>query len=197
MGIADTIAPKSDQMNADDVLAGPRTFTITAVRVVGGEQPVEVVLAEFPADRPWKPSKGMRRVLVALWGDDEQTYVGKRLTLFNDPDVTFGPDKTGGIRISHASHIAGRKTMPLTMKKGSRKPFTVDKLPDVAPARPAGDPNVARLRAAIATLELGSAGAVLTIGEVLGRTITGPADLTPAEVIKAADALERMAGGAA
>lgn len=170
MGIADTIAPRSDQMNADDLLAGPRTFTITAVRVhEGGEQPVEVVLAEFPADRPWKPGKSMRRVLVALWGDDEQAYVGRRLTLYNDPDITFGPDKTGGIRISHASHIAGRKTMPLTVKRGSRKPFVVDKLPD-APT-PAVKPFAQQVDEAIAWFE-GKLGVTLEqLERRTGRTV--------------------------
>ena len=42
--IADTLAPKSDQLTADDLIAGPRTITIT--RVTGNEgnadQPVNI-----------------------------------------------------------------------------------------------------------------------------------------------------------
>jgi hypothetical protein len=69
MDISDTIAPKSDQLNAEDLLSGERTFTITEVRVIDApEQPVSVYLAEFPSDRPWKPSKTSRRVLMMGWG---------------------------------------------------------------------------------------------------------------------------------
>ena len=51
-----SIAPKSDQLNAEDLLTGPRTFTITEVVEGNAEQPVNVHLAEMPG-RPWRPSK--------------------------------------------------------------------------------------------------------------------------------------------
>ena len=68
-----TIEPRSDQLNADDLMTGPRTFTITDVTAGNPEQPVNVHLAEYP-ERPWKPSKSMRRVLVAAWGPDTTAY---------------------------------------------------------------------------------------------------------------------------
>ena len=38
-----TIIPKSDQLNADDLIAGPRTISITRVAISpGAEQPVDV-----------------------------------------------------------------------------------------------------------------------------------------------------------
>jgi hypothetical protein len=64
--LTETIAPRSDQQNADDYVAGPKTVTITEVRRGTTEQPVEVHLKEFPG-RPYKPSKSMRRVMVAGW----------------------------------------------------------------------------------------------------------------------------------
>ena len=131
MNLASTVAPKSDQLNADDLITGPRTIRITAVSAGTPDQPVNV---SFDGDngRPWKPSKGMRRVLVALYGAESSAFVDKRLTLFNDPSVTFGPDTTGGIRISHASGIAQPVTIALTVKKGKRKPFIVAPLPEFA-----------------------------------------------------------------
>ncbi|MGQ4828017.1 hypothetical protein, partial [Enterococcus faecalis] len=63
MDIDDTIAPKSDQLNAEDLLTGPRTFTVDRVQVPGGEQPVNIHLREMPG-RPYRPSKTMRRVLI-------------------------------------------------------------------------------------------------------------------------------------
>lgn len=130
MNLSNTLTPKSDQLNADDLIAGPRTIRITEVKAgITPEQPVSIY---FDGDngRPWKPSKGMRRVLVALYGAESSAFVDKRVTLFNEPSVTFGPDTTGGIRISHASGITQPVTIALTVKKGKRKPFIVAPLPD-------------------------------------------------------------------
>ena len=134
MDLTAAIAPKSDQLNAEDLLTGPRTFTITEVVEGNAEQPVNVHLAEMPG-RPWRPSKSMSRVLAYCWGKDTDPYAGRRVTLYRDPEVTFGRDKVGGIKVSHLSHIDGPKSLSLTEKRGSRKPHKVDRLPD-APAAP-------------------------------------------------------------
>lgn len=144
--MTESIAPKSDQMNADDLMSGPRTFTIAEVRKGNAEQPVDVALVEFPQGRPFKPSKSMRRVMVAAWGPDASTYAGKRLTLYRDPEITFGKDKVGGIRISAMSHIDKPLTLALTVTRGKRSPYKVQPLPDAAPASPQLDEEtVARL----------------------------------------------------
>lgn len=120
-----TIAPKSDQLNADDLIAGPRTITVTRVRGTGADdQPIAI---SFEGDRgkPYKPGKSMRRVLVQVWGRDGTQYVGRSMTIFRDPDVKFGKDTVGGIRISHMTHIDRDTTFPLTASRGSRKQYTV------------------------------------------------------------------------
>lgn len=126
--LSQTIAPKSDQMNADDLIAGPRTIRISRVSVdVGGEQPVAL---NFEGDngKPFRPCKSMRRVLVALWGADGSAYAGRSMTLYRDETVQFGGLAVGGIRISHMSDIDAEKTLVLTATKKSRKPFTVRRL---------------------------------------------------------------------
>lgn len=125
-----SIEPRSDQLNAEDLLTGPRTVTITAVKRGTDEQPVNIVTAEFGHGRPYKPSKTMRRVLVAAWGPDASVYVGRRLMIYRDPEITFGKDKVGGIRISAMSHIPSRLSLALTVTRGRRAPFVVDPLPD-------------------------------------------------------------------
>lgn len=138
MDLSDSIIPKSDQMDYSDFIAGPRTVTITEVRPgASSEQPVDILLSEF--DRPWRPAKSMRRVLVAAWGADSNNYIGRRMTLFGDPSVKWGGIAIGGIRLSHVSHITKPLTIALTESKGKRKPFSVDPLPDAKPARPARD----------------------------------------------------------
>jgi hypothetical protein len=132
MDIAKTIEPRSDQQNYDDVAIAPRTVTVTEVRGGSAEQPVELHLEEFPG-RPYKPSKSMRRVLVAAWGSDGSKYVGRRLTIYGDPDVKFGGERVGGIKISHLSHIEKRMSMPLTVTRGKRVLHTVEPLRDDAP----------------------------------------------------------------
>ena len=131
--IGDTILAKSDQVNAVD-LAVPVTVTVEGVDVVGGDQPVNIHLREFPG-KAYRPSKSMRRVLVKLWGPRSADYAGRRLTIYNDPSVTWAGKAVGGIRISHASHIDAPVTMSLALAKGKLAPFTVQPLPD-APAPP-------------------------------------------------------------
>ena len=129
LDILSTIQADSTQINADD-LAQPITVTITGVAKGTPDQPVNILLAEFP-DRAYRPCKSMRRVLVAAWGSDASVYVGRRLTLFNDPTVKWGGAAVGGVRISHLSDIDKRMQIALTTTRGQRKPFTVDPLPSM------------------------------------------------------------------
>ena len=128
LDIADTIAPRSDQLNAEDLLAGPQVVTITEARVPGGEQPVELVTDVFGPKRPFKPSKTVRRILVAAWGKHASEYVGRRMMLYRDPTITFGGQAVGGIRVSAMSHIDKPVTVALTVTRGRRAPHTVEPL---------------------------------------------------------------------
>lgn len=133
MDLTETTAPKSDQQNFDDYAAGvTRTVTVTEVKRGNAEQPAEVHLAEFPG-RPYKPSKSMRRVLVAAWGPDTTTYTGRRITLYGDPTVKFGGSVVGGIKISHLSHIEKRIDVSLTETRGKRAKHVVEPLIESAP----------------------------------------------------------------
>ena len=132
-----SIEPKSDQLDAVDLLAGPRTFTIESVAPGTPDQPVNIKLAEFP--RVWRPSKSMRRVLVAAWGVNGAEYAGKRLTLFCDPTVVFGGIEVGGTRISHMSGLDATLKVSLLIKRGKSAVFTVQPLTD--PAQPVSIPD--------------------------------------------------------
>jgi hypothetical protein len=104
MDLSQTIVPKSDQLNADDLIAGPVTVTISDVVNGTAEQPVDVRLVEYPG-RAYRPSKSMRRVLVSAWTADGALYAGRRLTLYRNPDIMFGRDKVGGIEIKSRNPI--------------------------------------------------------------------------------------------
>ena len=132
MDIKQTTAPKSDQQNFDDYISGPKTVTISKVSAGSAEQPVDIHLVEFPG-HAFRPSKSMRRVLVASWGPETEVYVGRKMTLYGDPNVKFGGIAVGGIKISHLSHIDKPLKIALTITRGKREPFTVQPLVDSAP----------------------------------------------------------------
>jgi len=139
MDITATLAPKSNQLNTDDLIAGPKTITITKVVAGNPEQPVAI---HFDGDegKPWYPCKSMRRVLVAAWGADASQYVGRGVTLFRDPSVTYGGIQVGGIRVSHLSGIDGPLSIALTVTRQKRSPYKVQPLPAAAPAPAAAPP---------------------------------------------------------
>ncbi len=140
------IIPKSDQLNADDLIAGPITIKVTEVTIRAGEQPVSIHY-EGDNGKPYKSCKSMNRVLVMAWGADAKNYIGRSMTLYRDPSVKWAGQDVGGIRISHLSHLDGQFTMALTATKGSRKPFTVKPLVADEPA-----PSLDTVLAAIGTM---------------------------------------------
>jgi hypothetical protein len=131
LDITETLAPASEQLDAIELVAGPRIFEVERVSKGNSEQPIQVYLVDFP--RPWRPAKSMRRVLAACWGVDASKWVGRKCELFFDPDVTFGKEKPGGTRISRLSHIDGSKKIPLLVSRGKSAMWTVEPLPDDAP----------------------------------------------------------------
>ena len=128
LDVSHTIVPKSDQLNAEQLLGGPMTIRITGVNVgPGDEQPVSVHY-EDENGRPFKPCKTMRKLLVFAWGSDARAWVGKSATLFNEPEIKFGGEKVGGIRISHLSHIERDISVSLTSTRGKKALHSVKRL---------------------------------------------------------------------
>jgi len=132
MDLSKTIIAKSDQLNADDLIGGPRTFTIVEVRPGSEEQPVSIVLAEWPRNRPFKPSKTVQRILSYCWGSTETDDWPKdaRMTLFRDEKVKWAGEEIGGIRVSHVSHISERMKVALQESKHKKSLHIIDPLPD-------------------------------------------------------------------
>lgn len=125
--LSDTIIPKSDQLNADDLLSGPRIITINNVKRGGKDDPV-VVGYEGDTGRPYKPCKTMRKLLIYAYGSDGANWIGKQLQLYCDPSVKWAGKEVGGIRISHMSHIEKRLTASLMVTRGSKKDYTIEPL---------------------------------------------------------------------
>lgn len=125
--LSHTIKPKSDQLNADDLLAGPITVTVQAVYMYDSpDQPVAVEIGS--GLQPYKPCKSMRRLLIAVWGKHDTDWIGKSMTLYCDPSVKWAGQEVGGIRISHVTGIDKPFSVALTATRGKRKPYTVQPL---------------------------------------------------------------------
>lgn len=129
-----TVEPKSDQLNADDLIGGPVDVTIREIRKGAADQPLVLVIDG--GRQPYKPCKSMRRVLIRNWGSSPEAWVGRSLRVFVDPEVTWAGQKVGGIRISHMSHIERPMDTMLTVARGKRVSYRVEPLvvetPDLA-----------------------------------------------------------------
>ena len=130
-----TIVPKSDQLNAEQLLAGPMTVTVTDVSIGSDDQPL-IIHHDKDKHRPFKPCKTMRKLLIFAWGEDGRKWPGQSMTLFNDSNVRFGGAEVGGIRISHMTGIERTVQISLTATKGKKALHTVHPLvmQKVAPA---------------------------------------------------------------
>lgn len=136
MDVTKAIEPRSDQINADDFLAGPETVRIESVDVKStNEQPVWIHL-EGKKGKPFKPSKTALRCLALVWGADASKWTGLSMTLYNDPEVTWAGVKTGGIRISHMEGLTEPRSLMLTRTRGKKaatviKPLVMKDTPAV------------------------------------------------------------------
>lgn len=156
--VAWAIVPKSDQLNADTLLAGPLDVTITGTSAYSDDKGGRRIEVRLQDRLPWRPCKSMARVLVAAWGADSRAWVGRRVRLYCDPNVVFGGQKVGGIRVSHLSDIPGPMDLSLTVTKGKRAPWKVLPLPAEQRAaqerRPAQERPTADLGLVLADAEL-------------------------------------------
>ena len=135
--IEKAIEPQSDRQNAVDYMAGPKVFTVAGTsdyRDDKGRAKVNIHLAEAP-DRPFKPSATNLRLVTIGWGKDDTVWPGRRIKLALDPEVTFGREKVGGVRVVALSHIDQPYTAKLPVTRGKKAEYRVEILPD-APASP-------------------------------------------------------------
>src|SRR5690242_762297 len=135
MDISQALVAKSDQLNASDLTGAPIVATIAAVQVVkGAPKPVTIHLVGMDG-RPWKPSKGMLRVIAHAWGTESDAWVGRLVKLINNPEVIYAGDKVGGVEVIAMSHIPADFTIPVRISQKKVKQHTVTVL-----AEPATEP---------------------------------------------------------
>lgn len=173
MDISKALVAKSDQINASDLTGSPIVATIKDVRRGDAVKPVIVDL-EGMDGRPWKPSKGMLRVIAHAWGTESDKWIGRLVKLANNPEVIYAGEKVGGVEVIAMSHIDGDFTIPVRISQKKVKQHTVSVL-----AEPQAEPWRAQWQAI--TNALTAAGydgdskqLLATAGQVVGAEWSHP-----------------------
>ncbi len=112
---------KSNQLNAIDIMAFDRIIKIREVHVKKTpDQPVSVFF-DGDNNRPWKPSKGMLRMLASAWSPVSASWVGKSAQIYCEPSVTWGGEEVGGIQIKGLTDIPAKGlNLMLTISRTKR-----------------------------------------------------------------------------
>ena len=126
LDVSHTVKTKSDQLNADDLVAGDLMVQVEGVNVTNDpQQPVHIYYYGCEG-KPFKPCLTVRKILVALWGKDAEQWAGRWMNLYVDPTVSFGKQKNiGGIRVNAVSHIQSAATLVLAVRRGAKQEFKV------------------------------------------------------------------------
>jgi len=171
-----TIVPKSDQLNAEQLLTQDMTITVSEVRMGTSEE--QPVILHYPNDegRPYKPCKTMRKLLIFAWGEDGRAWVGRSMTLYHDAEVRFGGMTVGGIRIRALSHIDKPIKVNLTATKGKKALHSIDVL------------KTATLAPVLEAIESAMNRADMDRAKKMAMELTAPADIERAQQAYAARA---------
>lgn len=183
MDISAALVAKSDQLNASDLTGSPIVATIKAVRKGDASKPVIIDL-EGMDGRPWKPSKGMLRVIAHAWKNESDVWIGRHVKLVNNPDVIYAGEPVGGVEVVAMSHIDKPFTIPVRISQKKVKQHHVDVL-----AEPATEPWRAQWQAiSNALTAAGYEGSGLellaTAGQVIGVEWTHPNQISAEDAQK-------------
>lgn len=124
MDVSDTILAKSDQINAIDLIE-PTVVTVVDVKAGPADQPVHIITDKYGTERPFKPSKTVRRDLVKAWGKEARDWIGRSMELYNEPTVLWAGKQVGGIRISALSDIPKPIQTAHTITRGKYAEVTI------------------------------------------------------------------------
>jgi hypothetical protein len=160
----ETLQAKSDQLNATDIMGAELIIKIRDAKIVAGDQPLAVYF-DGDNNRPWKPSKGMRRVLGAAWGAKTENLIGKYAKLYFDPTVKYAGKEVGGIRIKALSDIPKNGIVVVeTLNRSQRVPLNIAYLEVMQAAYP-GDRFTKALPKMVEAMHSGS----MTLQQIIAQ----------------------------
>lgn len=117
---------RSDQVNYVDLgHEGLQEIKVTgAHQVDDGKGGLKTVINyEGDNGRPYKPSKGMDRMIQCKfgWGNDSDNWIGKSILLIGNKDVVWAGSAHGGIQIKALSHIDKNGFVELVALNGKKR----------------------------------------------------------------------------
>ena len=98
----------SDKFLGNAHLTGDTTLTIEAVSIEEMRDGSEKMclgwgVSQFDANSkhwlPWLLNKTNIKRIAKMYGDDTDEWIGKEITIYNDPDVEFMGEVVGGLRV--------------------------------------------------------------------------------------------------
>ena len=139
----------SDRITAADLELSSKTITITSISFFDDVQEKEGKKitsrrARFhyagENGKPYVPCKTLIKFIYEQWGvpENELSYNGRLLEIYNDPTVKLGKITVGGVRLKAMSHIpeavnqrrkSGRSTMVIQVQPiETKKTFTPEQI---------------------------------------------------------------------
>jgi hypothetical protein len=127
--LSDTIEAQSDRINAADLMGADKIIVINEV-VRYSESGTSKFYLNYVGHngRAYKPSLGMRRIIMTLWGKDGTQYIGRSIKIFRDPTVIYAGKAAGGVVISAMTDIKSKATVVIPISKTKSVTYVIDKL---------------------------------------------------------------------
>lgn len=127
--ITQAMQAKSDQLNAMDIIGSPLVIKVRGSDYKQGRDQPLWIYFDGDNNRPFKPSKGMIRVICGAWGTETDNYIGRHMRLEYEPSVVYAGKEVGGVWIKAMSDIPEKGMMfSLAINRTKRIPFPVDYL---------------------------------------------------------------------
>jgi hypothetical protein len=124
--ISEAIKANSDQFNGDDFHPGPQSFKISNVTFDKAREQKVWIFFEGEPKKSYRASKTYLRCMEAIWNTrNAALWIGHELTLYRDPDIYFGPEKTGGIAISHMDGIDRPTAVSVIKTRGKKRTIII------------------------------------------------------------------------
>jgi hypothetical protein len=129
---------KGEHISAAEMGERRPTFTIARITTLRMDDEKKKREVDKPAiwfkeiERSWLYCKTSGHSIAAMFGKDDSAWIGKRITLYADPDVRFGSEQVGGIRVAGSPDI--EKEIKIRVKFPKKKPIEIVLTPTAAPA---------------------------------------------------------------
>jgi len=112
---------KAGEMHGKPVTLTLKSIYLDDLEKEDGTTKAQAVATFVEIKREWAVNRTNASALRAMWGDDTDAWLGKRVTLFPEPDTTGMSESGVCLRVKGSPDIA--KTITATIKLPRRRPM--------------------------------------------------------------------------